>query len=264
MLSTVRSRPQGAGQHPWRWWLIRLWRLLVFSGAAVGLAWVLLEKGWWLKTPGQVVFQGASRQDHGKLLAASALQFPTPLLAVDPSSIEQHLQRLVSPTLQVQVRRTLAPPQLVISLQNSTAHAWARRSLADRVERGLLDYRFNWTSVDARHHQLDRFPMVKNHVLVLVNFWTPDLQDTLAELFSDLEHLQTPVHTIRVMADGQLVLGTSEVLGEVHLGQPDHLARKLATMDHLYVHLKKSIPPFSYVDVDLRNPDQPNLGLSQG
>ena len=259
----MRPRPQGAGRHPWRWRLIQLWRLLVFGSTAVGLAWVLLEKGWWLETPGQVVFHGGSRQDHGKLLAASALQFPTPLLAVDPSSMERHLRRLVSPTLQVQVGRTLAPPQLAVSLQNSTAHAWARRSLADRVERGLLDHRFNWVPVDGGQ-QLDRFPMVKNHVLVLVNFWTPGLQDTLAELFSALEHLQTPVQTIRITADGQFVLGTSEILGEVHLGQPDHLARKLATMDHLYVHLKKSIPPFSYADVDLRNPDQPNLGLPQG
>lgn len=258
----MRSRPQGSGQHPWRWWLIQLWRLLVFSSTAVGLAWVLLEKGWWLETPGQVVFQGTSRQDRGKLLAASALQLPTPLLAIDPSSVQQDLRRLVSPTLQVQVRRTLAPPQLVVSLQNSTAHAWARRSLADRVERGLLDHRFNWTSFDGQH-QLDSFPMVKNNVLVLVDFWTPALQKTLAELFSDLEHLQTPVHTIRITADGQLVLRTSEVLGEVRLGQPDHLARKLATMDHLYVQLERSVPPFSYAYVDLRNPDQPTLGLSK-
>jgi len=259
----VRSRPQETGQRPWRRWLIQLWRLLVFSGIAAGLAWVLLEKSWWLETPDQVAFHRTSRQDHGKLLAASALRFPIPLLAVDPSSIEQHLRRSISPTLQVQVRRTLAPPQLVVRLRNNTAHAWARRSLADRVERGLLDHRFNWTSVDAGH-RLDRFPMVKNHVLVWVDFWTPGLQDTLAELFSYLEHLQTPVHTIWIMADGQLVLGASEVLGEVYLGQPDDLAPKLATMDHLYVHLERSASPFSYSDVDLRNPDQPTLGLSQG
>ena len=244
-------------------WLIQLWRLLVFSGGAVGLAWVLLEKGWWLEAPGQVVFQGTLPQDHRELLAASALQLPTPLLAVDPSSLEKDLQRLVSPTLQVQVRRTLAPPQLVVSLQNGTAQAWARRSLADRVERGLLDHQFNWTSFDAQH-PLNRFPTVNNDVLVMVDFWAPGLQETLAELFSDLEQRQTPVRTIQITDDGQLVLGTSEILGEVRLGHLDRLVRKLDAMDKLYGQLERSVPPFSYAYVDLRNPDEPKLGLSQG
>lgn len=279
-LSTVRSRsaarpqgpvrpragkpfflPESGGHQQRRGWLIQLWRLLVFSSTAVGLAWLLLEKGWWLETPDQVVFHGASRQDRGQLLAASALQLPTPLLKVDPSSVEQDLQRLVSPTLQVQVRRTLAPPQLVVSLQHGAGQAWARRSSADRVERGLLDRRFNWAGVDARH-RLDHFPTVKNNVLVTVDFWTPGLQKTLAELFSNLEHLETPVRTIRITEDGQWVLRTSEVPGEVRLGQPDHLARKLAVMDHLYAQLERSAPPFSYTHVDLRNPDEPELGLS--
>ena len=214
----MRSAPQETKQRLGRWRLIQLWRLLVFSGAALGLVWVLLEQGWWVKTAAQAVFRGASPQEQG-----------TP----------------------------------VTDLQHTTAQAWARRSLGDRVERGVLDHQFNWIRVDG-HPQLDRFPVVQSHVLVLVDFWTPVLRDTLAELFTGLEHLQTPVQTIRITADGQLVLGTSPVLGQVHLGQPDHLERKLAVMDHLYVHLQRSGPPFSYADVDLRNPDEPNLGLSQG
>lgn len=258
------SFPQESGERQQRGgWLIQLWRLLVFSGGVVGLTWVLLEKGWWLQTPGQVVFHGVSPQDHGEFLAASALQLPTPLLAIDPSSIQQDLRRLVSPTLQVQVRRTLAPPQLVINLEHGAAHAWARRSLADRVERGLLDHRFNWSSFDPQH-QLNRFPTVRNDVLVLADFRTPGLQKTLAQLFSDLERLETPVRTIRITEGGQWVLHTSEVLGEVRLGQPDHLPRKLAVMDHLYAQLERRAPPFSYAYVDLRNPDEPELGLSQG
>ena len=254
---------QGGGRQQPGMLLIQLWRLLVLSSAAVGLTWVLLEKGWWLETPDQVVFHGAVQQDHGELFAASALELPIPLLAVDASSIQQHLRRLVSPTLQVQVQRILAPPQLVVRLQNSTAQSWARRSVASGVEHGLLDHRFNWTSFDVQD-QLDTFPVVKNNVLVLVDFWTPGLQDTLAELFTGLEYLETPVSTIRITADGQLVLHTSEVLGEVRLGQPDSLERKLATMDHLYLQLAGNVPPFSYTYVDLRNPDQPNVGLSQG
>lgn len=259
----MRSGPRETRQRQGRWRLVRLWRLLVFSGAAVGLAWVLLEKGWWVKTPDQVVFHGASPQERGALVAASPLQFPTPLLVVDPSSMEQQLRRLTWPTLHVQVQRALAPPQLVVHLQNTTAQAWARRSFADRVERGVLDHQFNWIRVDG-HHQLDRFPVVRHQVLVMVDFWTPGLQDMLAELFAGLEHLETPVQTVRITADGQLVLGTSQVLREVHLGEPNHLERKLTAMDHLYVHLQRSGPPFAYMDVDLSNPDQPNLSLSHG
>ena len=269
-MAQVTTRP-GAGKSPYHqetrrqppWgngWLIQLWRLLVFSSSAAGMAWVLLENSWWLKTPSQVVFHGASQQDHGDLLAASALKFPTPLLAVDPLSIQQGLQHLVSPTLQVQVQRTLTPPQLVVRLQNGTSHAWVRRSMVDRVERGLLDHQFNWASFDPQY-QLDRLPTVKNSVLVLVDFWTPGLQGTLAELFSELEHMKTPVSTIRMTSDGQLVLRTSEVLGEVRLGQPDRLSHKLEILDHLYMQLERSTAPFSYTYVDLQNPEEPELGL---
>lgn len=259
--SRTRSLPQGA-KRQWRR-LTQLWRLLVFSSSVVGLAWVLLEKGWWLETPDQVVVHGAPQKDHGELLAASAFQLPTPLLTIDPASVQRDVQRLASPTLQAQVRRTLAPPQLVISLQNNKApQAWARRSWGDRVEYGLLDHRFNWISFGDQH-QLDHVPMVKNHVLVLVDFWTPELPKTLTQLFSDLERLETPVNTIRITADGQVALRTSNVLGEVRLGQPDQLVRKLAAMDHLYAQLKRSAPPFSYAYVDLQNPDQPKLGLSE-
>lgn len=256
------AETRGGEHHQWRRRLTRLWRLLVFSGGAVGLAWVLLEKGWWLETPNQVVFHGASQQEHGALLAASALQLPTPLLAVDPGSVQQALQRLVSPTLQAQVRRTLAPPQLMVSLQNRAAQAWGRRSLADRVEYGLLDHRFNWAGFDAQQ-QLDHLPTVRNHILVLADFRAPELPEMLAQLFSGLERLETPVHTIRITADGQLVLGTSGMPGEVRLGQPDRLPRKLAAMDHLYAQLEKRAPPFSYAYVDLHDPDQPQLGLSR-
>ena len=243
--------------------MIQLWRLLVFSGGAVGLAWVLLEKGWWLETPDQVVVHGTSHQGHGELLAASGLQLPTPLLAVDPASVRQDLQRWVPPTFQVQVRRTLAPPQLVVSLSNSTAHAWVRRSSADRVELGLLDHRFNWTSLDAQR-QLDRLPVVKNNVVVLADSWTSGLPETLGTLLSELESPETAVNTIHITADGQWVLRTSRAPGEVRLGQPEELPRKLAAMDHLYAQLERDSPLLSYAYMDLRNPDAPKLAGSEG
>ncbi|HBP54306.1 MAG TPA: hypothetical protein DD643_08260 [Synechococcus sp. UBA8638] len=253
---------QGGEHHQWRRRLTRLWRLLVFSGGAVGLAWVLVEKGWWLETPDQVIVHGASRQEHGELLAARALQLPTPLLAVDAEAVQQDLQRLLSPTLHAQVRRTLAPPQVVVSLENRAAQAWGRRSLGDRVEHGLLDHRFNWAGFDPQR-QPDDAPVVRNHVLVLADFWGPELPGILAQLFSGLERLETPVHTVRITADGQLALDTYGTPGEVRLGQPDRLSRKLAVMDHLHAQLGKGVSPFPYAYVDLHDPDQPQLGLSQ-
>lgn len=259
--------PQGAAarggeHHPWRRRLTRLWRLLVVSGGAVGLAWVLVEKSWWLETPDQVVVHGASRQEHGELLAASALRLPTPLLAVDPRAVQQDLQRLVSPTVHAQVRRTLGPPQVVVSLENRAAQAWARRSLGDRVEHGLLDHRFNWAGFDPQQ-QPDHAPVVRNHILVLADFWGPELPGILTQLFSGLERLETSAHTVRITADGHLVLGTYGTPGEVRLGRPDRLSRKLVVMDHLHAHLEKGGPPFPYAYIDLHDPDQPQLGLSQ-
>lgn len=269
----TRSRPgppplpqgtaaQGGEHHQWWRRLTWLWRLLVLSGGTVGLAWVLVEKSWWLETPDQVVVHGAPRQEHGELLAANALQLPTPLLTVDPRAVQQDLQRLVSPTFRAQVRRTLAPPQVVVSLENRAAQAWARRSLGDRVEHGLLDHRFNWAGFD-HQQQPGHAPVVRNHILVLADFWGPELPGILAQLFSGLERLETSVHTVRIMADGQLVLDTYGTPGEVRLGQSDHLSRKLAVMDHLHAQLGKGVSPFPYAYVDLHDPDQPQLGLSQ-
>ena len=265
-LSRGHPRPRSSPPKP-RWRLLLLWRLLVFSGGAAGLGWLLLEKGWWLERPSQVVFHGARPQDREALLAASGLQFPTPLLAVDPSALQRNLQRLLPSTLQVRVRRTMAPPRLVVNLRNGAAMAWVRRSSADGVEGGFLDHQFRWNRFDPPRHgarpQRDRFPVVRNNVVVLADFWSPRLPETLAEFFSALESLETPVNTIRIKADGQWVLGTSEVPGEVRLGQPEDLARKLAAMDRLYLQLGRSASPLSYAYVDLRNPDQPELVLSE-
>jgi len=255
------TRSQGeVRQQQWHHSLIQLWRLLVLTSAAVGLTGLLWEKGWWLETPSQVIFRNASGLSHGELLAASKLQFPTPLLALDPSRVQENLRRHGSPTMQVRIKRLLAPPQLLIDVEQGGAQAWARRSLANRVERGLLDHHGRWTSLNA-HHQLRGLPTVQHDVLV--DGWSPAFQGVLAELLSYMEQLEIPIPTVRISGDGQLVLLSATALGEIHLGPPDNLSRKLAILDHLHGQIGERAPQLTYAYVDLRNPDEPQLGLYQ-
>ena len=234
-----------------------LWRFFVISVSATGLWWVLVEHGWQIRSVQQVVFHNSAVENRDLLLQASGLELPISLLDVNTQAIETTLFEGEGPIAHAKVDRLMAPPRLFISLRHRTVYAIADRFDRDGRERGFLDAAGRWFSVPRHYRQPTPIP----HDVVLVEGWSPERQDTAARLLSLLREVKTPVARVRFGADGKLTLVTSSALGEVELGDSNRLERKLAVLDHIYAHLASRGSGSQYELVDLRNPEQPELGL---
>lgn len=236
---------------------MEFWRFLAIGGLSAGLWFTLLEHAWWIRSMEQVTFRNSLVDNQDHLLRASGLELPIPLLDVNTRTIATTLLEGEGPIAHASVQRRMAPPRLLISLQHRTAHAYAARFDREAQENGFLDVAGRWFSVPRDYEP----PAPVKRDAVTVEGWRPGLQEPTAHLLFLLKRVETPVEKIRFTADGKLSLLTSSALGEVKLGDPSNLDRKLAILDHIHAQLTTPGSDARYAMVDLRNPEQPELGL---
>ena len=235
--------------------LRQLWRISLFSAAAAGLGWGLLEQGWVLRNPDQIEVMGSSQVSREQVIREAQLRLPQPLLGLKPQELAQRLSAGL-PVEQVQVSRLMLPPRLRISLVEREAVAQAQRRSSKGMERGYVDRLGNWmTSRQQRSSGRNRTPQV------MVMGWQERLRAPLAEVISQQDQLGSTLQQVRFEPNGSLWLRTA-ALGDVHLGLPDErLSRRLDVLRHLSTHLPKQIKTLKIQSIDLSDPERPELGL---
>jgi cell division protein FtsQ len=235
--------------------LRQLWRISLFSAAAAGLGWGLLEQGWVLRNPDQIEVMGSSQVSREQVIREAQLRLPQPLLGLKPQELAQRLSAGL-PVEQVQVSRLMLPPRLRISLVEREAVAQAQRRSSKGMERGYVDRLGNWmTSRQQRSSGRNRTPQV------MVMGWQERLRAPLAEVITQQDQLGSTLQQVRFEPNGSLWLRTA-ALGDVHLGLPDErLSRRLDVLRHLSTHLPKQIKTLKIQSIDLSDPERPELGL---
>jgi len=235
--------------------LRQLWRISLFSAAAAGLGWGLLQQGWVLRNPDQIEVIGSSQVSREQVIREAQLRLPQPLLGLKPQELAQRLSAGL-PVEQVQVSRLMLPPRLRISLVEREAVAQAQRRSRKGMERGYVDRLGNWmTSRQQRSSGVNRTPQV------MVMGWQERLRAPLAEVIAQQDQLGSTLQQVRFEPNGSLWLRTA-ALGDVHLGLPDErLSRRLDVLRHLSTHLPKQIKTLKIQSIDLSDPEQPELGL---
>lgn len=235
--------------------LRQLWRISLFSAAAAGLGWGLLEQGWVLRNPDQIEVMGSSQVSRKQVIREAQLRLPQPLLGLKPQELAQRLSAGL-PVEQVQVSRLMLPPRLRISLVEREAVAQAQRRSSKGMERGYVDRLGNWmTSRQQRSSGRNRTPQV------MVMGWQERLRAPLAEVITQQDQLGSTLQQVRFEPNGSLWLRTA-ALGDVHLGLPDErLSRRLDVLRHLSTHLPKQIKTLKIQSIDLSDPERPELGL---
>ena len=235
--------------------LRQLWRISLFSAAAAGLGWGLLEQGWVLRNPDQIEVMGSSQVSREQVIREAQLRLPQPLLGLKPQELAQRLSAGL-PVEQVQVSRLMLPPRLRISLVEREAVAQAQRRSSKGMERGYVDRLGNWmTSRQQRSSGRNRTPQV------MVMGWQERLRAPLAEVINQQDQLGSTLQQVRFEPNGSLWLRTA-ALGDVHLGLPDErLSRRLDVLRHLSTHLPKQIKTLKIQSIDLSDPERPELGL---
>ena len=235
--------------------LRQLWRISLFTAAAAGLGWGLLQQGWVLRNPDQIEVIGSSQVSREQVIREAQLRLPQPLLGLKPQEVAQRLSAGL-PVEQVQVSRLMLPPRLRISLVEREAVAQAQRRSRKGMERGYVDRLGNWmTSRQQRSSGVNRTPQV------MVMGWQERLRAPLAEVIAQQDQLGSTLQQVRFEPNGSLWLRTA-ALGNVHLGLPDErLGRRLDVLRHLSTHLPKQIKTLKIQSIDLSDPEQPELGL---
>jgi cell division protein FtsQ len=237
------------------------WRILVFTGIAIGLGYGLLRQGWILTGANQVEVVGSSQVGRDQVIAATSLHFPQPLLALQPQAMAASIEEAL-PVEQVQVSRLMAPPRLRVELVDREAVARAQRQTAKGLEEGYVDRLGNWMSSrqgQGIHHQSP------NSLVVLG--WQQRLRPALALVLEQRKTIGSDLQEIRFEPGGSLWLKSTR-LGQVHLGTIDgQLAKRIEVLQQLSQQLPSKIKGRHVVSIDLSDPNQPELGLpaqSQG
>ena len=238
--------------------LRNLWRILVLTGSATGLGWVLLREGWVLRSPSQIEVLGSRQVSRDQVIREGQLQLPLQLLSLRPQQLTARLSSGL-PVEQVQVTRLMLPPRLRIELVDREAVAQAQRRSGRGLEQGYVDRLGNWmTSRQQRSSGSGNAPSVQ------VLGWQERLRPALALILARRDRLGSPLQQVRFEPNGSVWLRTT-ALGNVHLGPADvRLERRLDVLQHLSSQLPQQIRGIKVQSIDLSDPDRPELGLPGG
>ncbi|MFN5195318.1 MAG: cell division protein FtsQ/DivIB [Cyanobacteriota bacterium] len=235
--------------------LRQLWRLSVHCLIAAGLGYGLLRQGWVLRDPAQVQVSGSRLVNREEVIAAAGLRFPQPLLLLDPGRLDRTL-RTSLPVQQVTVSRRILPTRLQIELVDRHPVAIAYRRTAAGMERGYVDADGHWLSNRQK-------PSLAGHVPdgLVVQGWQESRRRELALVLAARQRLGPGLREIRFEPGGSLWL-RSDRLGTIRLGPADErLPRRLEVMQHLSAQLPGQIRGRRVQQIDLSDPDNPELTL---
>ncbi len=235
--------------------LAQVWRLLALLAAATGLGWVLLRHGWLLQSPAQVTVQGTVGLGRDQVIKAGGLEFPQPLLDLDPADLRRRLAAQL-PVDQVVVQRHMLPAGLTIRLHPRVAVARAQRRTSAGVENGFVDRTGRWIS--ARQQAMGGVPVASP---LWITGWQERHQPGLEVLLRQLP-ASAAVSELRFRPEGDLWLSSSR-LGLVRFGTlDDRLQRRLQVLDHLAADLPKTAALGGSRAIDLDDPEHPELLLA--
>jgi cell division protein FtsQ len=236
--------------------LRNLWRLVVFSAMATGLGYGLLSQGWTLRSPSQVEVSGSRLVSRDQVIQAAGLRFPQPLLAVQPRQIIQALS-VALPVENVRVSRLMLPPRLRVELIDRSAVARAERRSPAGLEQGYVDRLGNWISL-----QQNLGVRLEGTQELRVVGWNGRHRPALALVLKQRQAFGGRLKEIRFDPEGSLWLSISD-LGPLRLGPPDgQLERRLAVAAHLNTALPAALGGRRPLIIDLSDPDQPELSLT--
>jgi cell division protein FtsQ len=231
------------------------WRVLVLLGLAGGLGYGLLRQGWILQEASQVEVEGSRLVTAAEVIKAAGIRFPQPLLGLDPRRVAAELAESL-PVEDVQVSRLMAPPRLRVALVDREAVARAERRGPRGSEFGYVDRLGHW--MGGHQGQALRAPGAES---LLVEGWQPRHRLAVAQVLQTSRALGNDLQRVRIDPAGSLWVDSAS-LGPVRLGPGDaQLGRRLEVLGHLVATLPARLGGRRPQNIDLSDPEQPELTL---
>lgn len=249
--------------------LQNIWRVVAISGFAAGAVWLIKNPFWLtLRSSEQVLIQGNEMLADASIQDLMGLEYPQPLLEVEPEAVAQRL-RQQSPIAFVQVERRLFPPRLEILLQERqpvamTIPSSPMQAPNEEAEKkpathpGLVDVEGYWMPQDPTMGFDSTFDVP---ALRVYGFHTR-YQIQWTELYQAIQDSPVKVIEVDLRSPSNLILKTE--IGTVHLGiySPYRFREQLAMLPRFQSFTANSNTP--EIDfIDLSNPQMPAVKLSQ-
>lgn len=249
--------------------LQNIWRVLAIVSLASGALW-LIQRPFWLtlRSPDQVIIEGNQMLADAAIRDLIDLQYPEPLLQIEPESVAQRLQTQ-SPIAFVQVERHLFPPRLEITLQERQPVAVTVPSRPDAATTnttdktplnypGLLDIEGYWMPQDPNLGVDSRFAVPT----LRIRGFNRRYQEQWPELYEAIQGSSIQISEVDLRSPSNLILKTE--LGAVHLGiyDPLRFQEQLSTLPRFRSFTTHANAPD--IDfIDLSNPQMPAVKLSK-
>jgi cell division protein FtsQ len=245
-----------------------VWRVSAIAGLAAGAAFLLQNPFWLiLRTPEQVIVEGNEMLADQTIQDLIALEYPQPLLDIEPEVISEQLQAQ-APIAFVQVERRLFPPRLTLTLQErqpvavtipSRLNAGTRQDQKTPVNYpGLIDIAGYWMPQDETMMMHPSFQLPALRVRGFRDRYRASWQ----ELYPILQDSAVEVTEVDWRSPNNLILKTA--LGTVHCGiyDPWRLQEQLKILPRFQDFTTNPNTPAIDV-IDLSNPSSPAVKLLQ-
>ncbi|HEY9879185.1 MAG TPA: FtsQ-type POTRA domain-containing protein [Leptolyngbyaceae cyanobacterium] len=233
-----------------------LWQIMAMSGLTVGIFWLATRPLWLIRSPEQIEVSGNQLISEKAIQSLVTLDYPQPLLKVEPAAIAQQIESR-APITQATVVRHLFPPKLEVTVQErvpvavTLPPAAAADPSASYIQDGLLDADGVWMPQSSLTFQSEKpkLPALK------VQGMQEQYRIYWPEIYQAVIHSPVKISQLDWRDPNNLILHTE--LGLVHTGPySQRFGRTLATLDQMR-DLTKQFDRKQIAYIDLTNPEQP-------
>ncbi|MEM9907492.1 MAG: FtsQ-type POTRA domain-containing protein [Cyanobacteria bacterium P01_D01_bin.44] len=243
-----------------------IWRALAMVGLTAGVVMVATSPRWNLQAPTQIDISGNQLLSENAVYELLSIDYPQPLLKLQPQSIEQRLVE-VGPIAEAVVSRRLFPPGLnvrinerhpvAISIPDTTTPVASLKEVVPFRQMGLLDKSGYWMPYNSFTQLNDDFepPTLQVHGM------KASYQKDWPGLFETLQQSPIKVTEIDWRDPSNLILQTD--LGMVHMGPyGQRISEQLLALDRMRnLDAKLNLEKIAFID--LRDPQNPSVEILQ-
>ncbi|MEO0456700.1 MAG: FtsQ-type POTRA domain-containing protein [Cyanobacteria bacterium P01_A01_bin.114] len=250
-----------------RWHLLQgIWRMMAMAGLTTGVVTVAVSPRWTIQAPTQVDVSGNHLLSENAVYELLPIEYPQPLLTLQPQAIEQQLVK-AGPIAEAVVSRRLFPPGLnvridernpvAIAIPDTTMPVASLKEVVPFRQMGLLDESGYWMPYNSFTQLNDDF----EPPTLQVRGMKASYQKDWPKLFETLQQSPIKITEIDWRDPSNLILQTD--LGTVHMGSYNHrISEQLLALDQMR-NLDSQLDLEKIAFIDLQDPQNPTVEILQ-
>tara|TARA_Y100001968_G_scaffold116859_1_gene106244 strand:+ start:14380 stop:15174 length:795 start_codon:yes stop_codon:yes gene_type:complete len=231
--------------------LIDFCKIFFLNSLSCSLFFVFINNAWSSISLDEIKIQGNNNFNNEKILNASGLILPKPLLTIIPKQVEGNLIKTLS-LKNASVRRQILPEKLIIEILEREPIAYAQRIGVKGIENGMIDKYAEWIPI--QWTTKDR-PEINFSVVG----WNKNYRNLIVFILQQKQNLGSPLKKINLSSTGEITLET-EYFHSIDLGaNPEELSNQIQVLEHLSKTLPLSFTKKKRIKIDLRDLSKPEL-----